>query len=370
MRARIAFFIPILSLGLVLKALAQAPQLEKAELVQLRAAVMAIWLPPEGAASSNLVITVRMDIGPDRRLSRPPVILTAGAGTLFNQVRDSAVRALLMSQPFNMLRPDHYEAWKQIDFTFDTRKTVQRVITEAGSDVAKEDQGFHPKIFELTPGMRWDQMPASFRGIPVTRFGNGTLRQAVCADRWPQLFGDLYGVPPELVCLVILTTGEHFKPARVIALYLNKMPLGEFDYIDSGVEILRKKYGNPTADRTDDSNPNVAERRLTWHFVDERGNFERGTLDYIFNETWRDRSHPMFNSGIEGPSVIARTSLNKVQMCANGRCTKDPLIAEIVAVDFRLWRANLETFIQLQNMRQERSRQDDIQRSQKVKPKF
>jgi colicin import membrane protein len=37
-------------------------------------------------------------------------------------MRDSAVRAVFVGQPYTMLRPEHYEQWKEIDFTFDTRQ--------------------------------------------------------------------------------------------------------------------------------------------------------------------------------------------------------------------------------------------------------
>ena len=32
------------------------------------------------------------------------------------------VRAVLIGQPFTMLRPEHYEVWKEMDFTFDTKE--------------------------------------------------------------------------------------------------------------------------------------------------------------------------------------------------------------------------------------------------------
>jgi hypothetical protein len=37
-------------------------------------------------------------------------------------MRDSAVRAVLVGQPYSMLRPDHYEMWQEIDFVFDSSK--------------------------------------------------------------------------------------------------------------------------------------------------------------------------------------------------------------------------------------------------------
>jgi colicin import membrane protein len=31
------------------------------------------------------------------------------------------VRAVFLSQPFDMLKPEHYELWKEIEITFDPR---------------------------------------------------------------------------------------------------------------------------------------------------------------------------------------------------------------------------------------------------------
>jgi colicin import membrane protein len=37
----------------------------------------------------------------------------------------SAVRAVQLGQPFNMLRPEHYEQWKDIEITFDPRDMIR-----------------------------------------------------------------------------------------------------------------------------------------------------------------------------------------------------------------------------------------------------
>ena len=46
---------------------------------------------------------------------------TSGHGARFDAMRDSAVRAVFVGQPYTMLRPEHYDTWKEIDFTFDTK---------------------------------------------------------------------------------------------------------------------------------------------------------------------------------------------------------------------------------------------------------
>jgi colicin import membrane protein len=38
---------------------------------------------------------------------------------LFTAVSESAKRAILVGQPFTMLRPEDYEAWRDMEITFD-----------------------------------------------------------------------------------------------------------------------------------------------------------------------------------------------------------------------------------------------------------
>jgi colicin import membrane protein len=39
--------------------------------------------------------------------------------------RDSAIRAVFRGQPFDMLRPETYEEWKDIEITFDPRDMIR-----------------------------------------------------------------------------------------------------------------------------------------------------------------------------------------------------------------------------------------------------
>jgi colicin import membrane protein len=52
-------------------------------------------------------------------------VLSSGNGTLYNSARDSAVRAVFQGQPFTMLKPEHYETWKDIEVTFDPRDMIR-----------------------------------------------------------------------------------------------------------------------------------------------------------------------------------------------------------------------------------------------------
>jgi outer membrane biosynthesis protein TonB len=104
-------------------AMGNAAQLSQSELDALRARLMALWNPPVGIQNpEDFVIRIRLKIGRDRRLQAPPLVVTSGRGQLFMTARDSAVRAVLRGQPFDMLKPEHYDIWKDIEVTFDPRE--------------------------------------------------------------------------------------------------------------------------------------------------------------------------------------------------------------------------------------------------------
>lgn len=103
-------------------ALGNASQLSASELDALRARLMALWNPPVGITNpEDYVIRIRIRLGRNGKLSAPPAVLTSGTGVLFTTARDSAVRAVFRGQPFDMLKPEHYETWKDIEVTFDPR---------------------------------------------------------------------------------------------------------------------------------------------------------------------------------------------------------------------------------------------------------
>ncbi len=103
-------------------AMGHAAQLSQSELDALRARLMALWNPPVGIKNpEDFVIRIRIRLGRDGRLTAPPQVVTSGSGQVYNSARDSAVRAVFRGQPFNMLKPEHYAVWKDIEVTFDPR---------------------------------------------------------------------------------------------------------------------------------------------------------------------------------------------------------------------------------------------------------
>jgi colicin import membrane protein len=105
---------------------ATSARLTQSEIDALRARLAQLWSPPIGAKSPDeLVVRVRVKLSKDGRLSGPPQVLTSGTSILFQTARESAIRALFRGQPFDMLRPENYDQWKDIEITFDPRDMMR-----------------------------------------------------------------------------------------------------------------------------------------------------------------------------------------------------------------------------------------------------
>jgi outer membrane biosynthesis protein TonB len=105
---------------------ATAAQLSLSELEALRARLAQLWTIPAGAKDpQELVVQIRVKLKPDGTLAGPPMVLTSGKSQLFVAARDSAVRALFRGQPYDMLKPEHYEQWKDVEITFDPRDMIR-----------------------------------------------------------------------------------------------------------------------------------------------------------------------------------------------------------------------------------------------------
>jgi outer membrane biosynthesis protein TonB len=97
-------------------------QLSQTEIGALRARLQQLWSPPVGAKDPReLTLDVEIKLNPDGTLAAAPVVLTNGSSPLFAAARDSAYRAVYQGQPYTMLRPEHYELWKDVVVTFDPR---------------------------------------------------------------------------------------------------------------------------------------------------------------------------------------------------------------------------------------------------------
>jgi hypothetical protein len=101
-----------------------AAHLSQSELDALRAKLISLWNPPPAVSSNpdQYAVVVRIRLTRDHRLDGQPEVLTSGQGPLFEATRDSAVRAVLQAQPYDMLSSGTYDQWKQLDINFDPRE--------------------------------------------------------------------------------------------------------------------------------------------------------------------------------------------------------------------------------------------------------
>jgi outer membrane biosynthesis protein TonB len=104
----------------------QSAQISQSELDALRQRLAQLWTPPAGARDpQELVVVFRVKLSPDGRIAPgpwPQLVSSAGNSPIAVSARESAARALNRGQPYDMLKPEHYEQWKDIEITFDPRE--------------------------------------------------------------------------------------------------------------------------------------------------------------------------------------------------------------------------------------------------------
>ena len=104
-------------------ALGNASQLSQSELDALRSRLMGLWNPPVGIKNPEAyVIRVRIQLSKNRSLSAPPILLSHGQDAIWEAAAASALRAVMRGQPYDMLKIEHYDTWKDIEVTFDPRE--------------------------------------------------------------------------------------------------------------------------------------------------------------------------------------------------------------------------------------------------------
>jgi hypothetical protein len=98
---------------------AQSAQLSQSEIDALRARLAQCWNPPAGVtANTKIYVSLRVFMRPDGSLAAPPVVVEGSPSALGPALAESAKRALLSCQPFTMLRPEHYDQWKDLQLDF------------------------------------------------------------------------------------------------------------------------------------------------------------------------------------------------------------------------------------------------------------
>ncbi|MGA7429739.1 MAG: hypothetical protein WBD33_20280 [Xanthobacteraceae bacterium] len=104
---------------------AQSAQLSQSEIDALKARLSQCWNPPAGInANSNIYVSLRVLMRQDGSLAAPPVVVEGSPSALGPALAESAKRALLQCQPFTMLRPEHYDQWKDLQLDFNPHELL------------------------------------------------------------------------------------------------------------------------------------------------------------------------------------------------------------------------------------------------------
>ena len=100
----------------------------QSEIAALKARLYRCWNPPVAVREAGeLVVEVRISLLPDGNLAAPPELMRIEqAGNPLSQIAaEAAIRAVVQCAPFgDILRPEKYAIWKDIDFVFDPREML------------------------------------------------------------------------------------------------------------------------------------------------------------------------------------------------------------------------------------------------------
>jgi chemotaxis protein histidine kinase CheA len=99
-----------------------APKLSMSEIDALRARIQQCWNPPAGAADArDLIVEIRIRFNQDGSLAAQPTVSNRGSSTYFQVASESALRAVVRCAPYTFLPAAKYDAWKDVEVTFDPR---------------------------------------------------------------------------------------------------------------------------------------------------------------------------------------------------------------------------------------------------------
>ena len=70
-------------------------------------------------------VVIRVLFNNDGSVAKPPDVVAGPASPLGPAMAESAKRAILRCQPFKMLKPEHYEQWKDIEINFDPQQMLR-----------------------------------------------------------------------------------------------------------------------------------------------------------------------------------------------------------------------------------------------------
>ena len=105
---------------------APTAQMSQSEIDALRARISSCWSPPPGIdANSKVYVVLRVLFKRGRHCSVAIRFWSKPRRrSLGPALADSAKRALLLCQPFTMLKPEHYDQWKDLELKFDPHEML------------------------------------------------------------------------------------------------------------------------------------------------------------------------------------------------------------------------------------------------------
>jgi hypothetical protein len=102
-----------------------AAVLSQSEIDALRKRLAECWNPPVGASNAgNLKVIMRVLFRQDGMVASVPQLVAGPPSAFGPAMAESAKRAILTCQPFKMLRPEHYDLWKDIEIDFDPKEML------------------------------------------------------------------------------------------------------------------------------------------------------------------------------------------------------------------------------------------------------
>jgi hypothetical protein len=102
-----------------------ATQLSVSEMDALKRRLSECWNPPPGIdVNTDVYVVLHALFKPDGSLASEPAVVQDTAASLGPALAESGKRALLGCQPFTMLRPEHYDAWKEILIGFNPHELL------------------------------------------------------------------------------------------------------------------------------------------------------------------------------------------------------------------------------------------------------
>ncbi len=97
-----------------------AVALSQSEIDAFKARVKSFWnVPPNLEHPKDFVVTLHLQLGPDRRLIVAPQVMSRGDSPRYQAAADAVIRAVLQGQPYTMLRTETYQLWHDMIIDFD-----------------------------------------------------------------------------------------------------------------------------------------------------------------------------------------------------------------------------------------------------------